>query len=111
MWRCRCLKEKAKELDKELAEVDPSSLTNSMMIGVAPAMAGETRLAYWGTDPDENWSKETKKMMGCYARKPDEAIKEMMEKMGEGMTARMVMQNLIAAPEKEETMGGPKSET
>ena len=110
MWRCRCLKEKTKELDKDLAEVDSSRLANSMRIGVAPAMVGDTRLTYWGTKPDENWSKETKKMMGCYARKPDEAIKEMMEKMGEGMTARRVMLNLIAAPEKEETVGGPKSE-
>ena len=25
VWRCRCLKEKAKELDKELVEIDPGS--------------------------------------------------------------------------------------
>lgn len=67
VWRCRCLKEKAKEPGKELAEVDPSSLTNSMRIGVASAMAGDTRLTYWGAKPDENCSNETNKMMGCYA--------------------------------------------
>ena len=40
---------KAKELDKVLAEIDPGSLTNSMRIGVAPAMDGDTRLTYWGS--------------------------------------------------------------
>ena len=58
---------KTKELDRGLAEIDPGSLTNSMRIGVAPAMDGDTRLTYWGAEPDENWSKETKKMMVCYA--------------------------------------------
>ena len=54
----------SKELDHELAEIDLGSLTDPMRIGVAPAMDGDTRLIYWGAEPEENWSKETKKMLG-----------------------------------------------
>ena len=71
-------------------------------------MAGDTRLTYWGAKPDENWSNETQQMMGCCARRPDVAINEMMENMRGGMSARMVMQNLIAAPEKGGDDGRPK---
>ena len=43
VWKCRCLKEKTKELDKELAEIDPEKFTNSMRI--------------WGCSSD-GWSHE-----------------------------------------------------
>ena len=32
VWRCRRLEEKTKELDRDLADIDPSSWTNSMRI-------------------------------------------------------------------------------
>ena len=70
VWRCKCLREKAKGLDKELAEIDPGKLTDSMLIGVAPAMDGDTRTTYWGAEPGENWSKETKQM-GCYSKEKE----------------------------------------
>ena len=81
VWRCRCLKEKTRGLDKELAEIGPERLTNSMRIGVAPAMDGNIRMTYWGPEPDESWSKETKQMMGCYSKEPNEIAKGMIEKM------------------------------
>ena len=40
VWRCRCLKEKTKELDTELAAIDPSSLINSMRIWGRPSDGG-----------------------------------------------------------------------
>ena len=51
--------------------------------GSLSAMAGDTRLTYWGAKPDGNWSNETTQKMGCYARKPGEAINEIIGKMGE----------------------------
>ena len=56
-WKCKRLRAKAKELDEELSEVDPAIFANSMLIGVAPAMNGDTRKTYWGTSLNENWSK------------------------------------------------------
>ena len=109
VWRCRCLQEKTKELDKDLAEIDPGKLANSMLIGVAPAMDGDTRKTYWGTEPDESWSKSTRRMMGCYSKYANETVKHIIERVETGMPARMVMQSLIAAPEKNEAQGGPRS--
>ena len=77
MWRCRCLKEKAKELDKDLAEIDLGKLANSMLIGVD----GDTRKTYWGTEPDESWSKRTQQVMGCYSKDASETVKHMIEKV------------------------------
>ena len=65
------MKEKAKGLDTELAEVDPSSLTNSMRMGVGPAMVGDTMLNYWGTKPDGNWGNETKHDVGVLRKKAE----------------------------------------
>ena len=58
IWRCRRLRTKAKELDEELAEMDPGKFANSMLMGVAPAMSGDTRKTFWGTDPDEKLEQE-----------------------------------------------------
>ena len=44
-------------------------------------------------------------MMGCYSKEPNEIAKGMIEKMGEGMSAMMVMQGLIAASEKRRDAG------
>ena len=109
LWRCRCLKEKAKELDKDLAEIDPGTLTNSMLIGVAPAMDGDTRKTYWGTEPDERWSERTRKMMGCHSKYANETVRHIIERIVPGIPARTVMQSLIAAPDKKTAQGGPKS--
>ena len=108
VWKCRRLKEKARGLDKELAEIDPDKLTNSMRIGVAPAMDGDTRVTHWGTEPDESWSKETKQMMGCYSNEPNGIVKRMTANVEKGMSARMVMQGLIAAPERRGDAGRTK---
>ena len=43
IWYCRRLREKAKELDPELAEADPEDFTPAMRHGVACAMNADPR--------------------------------------------------------------------
>ena len=103
------MKTKAMDLDEELAGIDPGKLPNSMLIGVAPVMDGDTRKTYWGAEPEEGWSRELKKAFGCGQKQPNSIVKHIIERIEPGISARMVMQSLISSPEKGKAEEGPRS--
>ena len=54
IWECASLRCCGQEVDSQLAEIDPGSLPPSIKVGIAPAMAGDFKDAFWGNVPGEN---------------------------------------------------------
>jgi hypothetical protein len=100
IWYCRRLKEKAKELDPELAEADPEDFTPAMRHGVACAMHADPRKTYWGYECKEEWHYKKKWMYGCIREaKVRKEVMEVMKDVGEEgieeVAAREIMEALM----------------
>ena len=65
-WFCESLTRKAGDVDEELANIDPMGLAPAVRHGVAPIMNANPTKTFWGVPCKEEWSKEQKKLLGCW---------------------------------------------
>lgn len=105
--KCSALKARQKEMDKELAEIDPDLLPAPIKHGIAPAMSLGPKEAFWAdlTDKHKFNQKQRKFCRRDGGLKTDDNIKEIVDKLSgeKNITAREVMQNLLApGPDSED---------
>ena len=66
-WTCKAFENQKRELDKDLAEVDPKHIPNVVKVGIAPAMMMDPTKPLWGNEDEneDNMDEKTKKLFGC----------------------------------------------
>ena len=102
IWFCPKLQAKAKEIDADIAGLNPEVFPPALRKGVAVAMNANPRCTYWGGEPDRMWTADLKKLLGCRpVTELSKHSKELVEKLEAtedpaGCTAREVMEDLMA---------------
>ena len=70
IWFCPKLREKAFEIDTDVAGLNPEVFPPAVRKGVAPAMNANLTCSYWGGLPDPSGSDQQRKLVGCFSGKP-----------------------------------------
>ena len=97
LWVCKGLEEERKEADKEIADLDAEALPAAIKQGVAPAMMCDITKPFWGGEPSKKDSRDAKKLCGCKPEKEvSKVMRKIIDKCGGGITAREVMQHVLA---------------
>lgn len=62
----RIFEEEADDFYEELAKIDPIDLAPAVRLGIAPIMNANPTKTFRGAPCKEEWSKEQKKLLGCW---------------------------------------------
>ena len=105
-WTFKALEKHRKEIDKDIAEIDPKHLPNAVKVGIAPAMMMNPTKPFWGDaegdeKEDEDMDEKTRLMLGCRnMHKLRYEVREFFrEEKGNKHIARELIQYMTAAGE------------
>ena len=91
IWTCPKLEGKRRELDVDLAELDPKMLPAPVRQGVAPAMKADPRAPFWGGNHHNHMNEKQKELCGCRKGIPKD-VDAKTKNIDNRVTAREVMQ-------------------